>query len=64
MRIEADKDRCIASGACVLAAPGVFTQDDEDGLVEVLVTEPGPGLEAGAAAAIRACPAAAIWSEG
>ncbi|MER6983862.1 ferredoxin, partial [Streptomyces carpinensis] len=29
MRIDIDKNRCIGAGQCALAAPGVFTQDDE-----------------------------------
>lgn len=62
MQLEVDKDKCIASGACVLAAPTVFSQD-EDGIVTLLVPEPGPDLEAKVSAAILACPAAVIWSE-
>ncbi len=62
MRVEVDKDKCIASGACALAAPRIFGQD-EDGIVEILLSEITPDLEAEAAAAIRACPAAVIWSE-
>jgi ferredoxin len=43
MRITIDRDRCIGAGQCVLAAPGVFTQDD-DGLVALLPGhEDGPG---------------------
>lgn len=41
-RITVDRDRCIGAGQCVLAAPDVFTQDD-DGLVELL-----PGHESAA----------------
>jgi ferredoxin len=62
VHIEADKDKCIASGACALAAPRIFGQD-EDGIVEVLMSDVAPDLEAEAAAAIRACPAAVIWTE-
>ncbi len=29
MHIDIDKDRCIGAGQCALAAPGVFTQDDD-----------------------------------
>jgi ferredoxin len=63
MQISVDHDKCIASGACVLAAPEVFDQDD-DGIVVVLQENPGPELEESALAAIRACPAAVIWTEG
>ncbi|MFJ6696182.1 ferredoxin [Streptomyces sp. NPDC091272] len=59
MRIEVDQDVCIGAGQCVLAAPEVFTQDD-DGLSEVL-----PGMEDGGARTMvreagRACPVSAI----
>ncbi|MEU8436707.1 ferredoxin [Streptomyces sp. NPDC029216] len=59
MRISVDRDVCIGAGQCVLAAPQVFTQDDE-GLSEVL-----PGREDGHGSAMvreaaRACPVSAI----
>jgi ferredoxin len=56
MKITADRDKCIASGACVLAAPEVFDQDD-DGIVIVMVAEPGHALQDSAMEAVRACPA-------
>jgi ferredoxin len=62
VQINVDKDKCIASGMCVLVAPNVFSQD-EDGIVVPLVRRPDPDLEAEVSAAIRACPAAVIWSE-
>ncbi|MFD4524338.1 ferredoxin [Streptomyces sp. NPDC058470] len=57
--ISIDKDVCIGAGQCALAAPGVFTQDD-DGISELL-----PGRERGAGhpmlrEAARACPVGAI----
>ncbi|WP_405608736.1 ferredoxin [Streptomyces sp. NBC_00076] len=59
MHIDIDKDVCIGAGQCALAAPGVFTQDD-DGLSTLL-----PGREDGAGdpmvrEAARACPVTAI----
>ncbi|MFD7878616.1 ferredoxin [Streptomyces sp. NPDC059378] len=59
MRIDIDKDVCIGAGQCALAAPGVFTQDD-DGFSMVL-----PGREDGAGdpmvkVAVKACPVGAI----
>ncbi|MER5276066.1 ferredoxin [Streptomyces sp. NPDC002809] len=56
MRIDIDRDVCIGAGQCALAAPKVFTQDD-DGLSELL-PEAGPGPMVGEAA--RACPVQAI----
>ncbi|THA72784.1 ferredoxin [Streptomyces sp. A0958] len=56
MRIDIDKDVCIGAGQCALAAPKVFTQDD-DGLSELLEgAEPGPMV----GEAARACPVQAI----
>jgi ferredoxin len=62
MKISVDEDKCIASGACVLAAPDVFAQND-DGIVVVLQTDPPAELRAAALDAIRACPAAVIWDD-
>ncbi|MEW1892908.1 MULTISPECIES: ferredoxin [unclassified Streptomyces] len=60
MRIDIDKDVCIGAGQCALAAPKVFTQD-EDGLSELLPeAAPGPMV----AEAVRACPVGAIRTEG
>ncbi|MEV7200656.1 ferredoxin [Streptomyces griseoluteus] len=57
--IEIDKDLCIGAGQCALAAPSVFTQDD-DGYSTLL-----PGADDGAGSpmlreAARACPVGAI----
>ncbi|MGW2700214.1 ferredoxin [Streptomyces sp. NPDC001340] len=59
MHIEIDKDVCIGAGQCALAAPSVFTQDD-DGFSMLI-----PGSEGGAGdpmvrEAARACPVGAI----
>ncbi|MEU6549483.1 ferredoxin [Streptomyces sp. NPDC046915] len=59
MHIHIDKDACIGAGQCALAAPGVFTQDD-DGYSTLI-----PGRENGdgdpmVREAARACPVGAI----
>lgn len=59
MRITLRKDSCIGAGECVFAAPEVFDQDDEDGLV-VQIAEPGPDDEDAVRSAAHACPAAVI----
>ncbi|WNI23156.1 ferredoxin [Streptomyces sp. ITFR-16] len=64
MRIDIDRDVCIGAGQCALAAPKVFTQDD-DGLSELLPeaeAEGGAGPAAGpmVGEAARACPVQAI----
>tara|TARA_R110000782_G_scaffold270464_2_gene371432 strand:- start:3009 stop:3167 length:159 start_codon:yes stop_codon:yes gene_type:complete len=49
----------MASGACVLHAPDIFDQD-EDGVVVLLVEEPSEELHEQALAAAAACPANVI----
>lgn len=62
MRITTQPAKCIASGACRLAAPQVFGQD-EDGVVTVLLADPPDELKASARAAAIGCPAAVITIE-
>lgn len=63
MKITADTDVCIGSGMCVLTAPEVFDQGEDDGLVRVLVPEPGDEHRAAAAEAVRLCPSRALSAE-
>ncbi|TWG98571.1 ferredoxin [Nocardioides sp. J9] len=62
MKVTVDPDRCIASGACVLASHEVFDQD-EDGIVVVLIEEPQSELAASVRDAAAACPAMVIEIE-
>lgn len=57
--IAIDKDVCIGAGQCALAAPGVFTQDD-DGFSELLPGRTGGDGDPMVWEAARACPVAAI----
>jgi ferredoxin len=59
MKVEADRDACIQSGNCVMVADAVFDQDD-DGIVEVLVDEVPDGEEDHAREAVKLCPASAL----
>ncbi|MFJ9929124.1 MULTISPECIES: ferredoxin [Streptomyces] len=59
MRVEVDQPKCVASGQCVLVAPEVFDQDD-DGIVLLLDTEPGAEHEEAVRESAAICPAAAI----
>ncbi|MCZ9347247.1 ferredoxin, partial [Streptomyces sp. TRM76130] len=36
MKINVDRSRCVGAGQCVLTAPALFDQGEEDGLVEVV----------------------------
>lgn len=59
MRVEGDREICMAAGVCVIAADTVFDQDD-DGLV-VLTTDPVSAEdEAIARNAVRMCPSGAL----
>ncbi|MBA8793429.1 ferredoxin [Friedmanniella endophytica] len=62
MRIRADHDVCIGAGNCVLSAPAVFDQDD-DGLVELLVDEVPDDEREAAEVAVRRCPSGALTLE-
>ncbi|MEV6195333.1 ferredoxin [Streptomyces sp. NPDC051920] len=57
--IAIDKDVCIGAGQCALAAPGVFTQDD-DGFGALLPDRPEGGGDPMLREAARACPVGAV----
>jgi ferredoxin len=60
MRVTIDEDKCCASGQCVLAAPEVFDQRDDDGIVVLLDASPPPEQHQAVRDAAAVCPAAAI----
>ncbi|MFJ3230870.1 ferredoxin [Streptomyces sp. NPDC086787] len=59
MRIDIDKDVCIGAGQCALAAPAVFTQDDDGYSMLVPGHEDGGG-DPKVREAARSCPVGAI----
>jgi ferredoxin len=59
VKIVADKHKCIGAGTCVVIAPALFDQDD-DGLVDVLVDEPTDDQLDVLNEAIDFCPAQAL----
>jgi ferredoxin len=60
VRVAADRDMCIGSGNCVLTAPTVFDQDDDEGLV-VLLSADVDVQDAGAVRdAVAHCPSGAL----
>jgi ferredoxin len=63
MQVEIDADKCIGSGACVIACPDVFSQD-EGGVVILLDASPGAALHDQVREAARACPAEVITLTG
>ncbi|SDP83362.1 Ferredoxin [Actinopolyspora xinjiangensis] len=60
MKVVVDEDRCCGAGQCVLLAPEVFDQRDEDGVVELLDAEPSEERADGVRHAASVCPARAI----
>lgn len=63
MRIRTLEGRCVGAGQCVLAAPDLFDQSDEDGTVVVLRDVVDAEHEAGAQAALGRCPSGTIRLE-
>jgi ferredoxin len=57
MKVIAFRNRCIASGSCVLAASQVFTQRDSDGVVELLQESPSLDQLQKVQQAVSMCPA-------
>jgi ferredoxin len=60
MIVHVDQDRCVASGQCVVAAPAVFDQREQDGVVVLLTTTPPEGAAADVELAATNCPSQAI----
>jgi ferredoxin len=59
VKVQADRDVCISAGNCVMVADAVFDQD-EDGIVVVLVADVPAGEEEHAREAVRLCPSQAL----
>jgi len=60
MKIIVDEAKCCGAGTCVLVAPEVFDQRDEDGIVVLLAAEPAEPHHVAVREAAGVCPAAAI----
>ncbi|GAA5083251.1 ferredoxin [Thermocatellispora tengchongensis] len=60
MKITVDEAKCCGAGQCVLIAPEVFDQRDDDGIVVLLQPEPDEAQHAAVREAAAVCPAAAI----
>jgi ferredoxin len=59
-RVVLDEPRCVAAGQCVMVAPEVFDQRDEDGVAVVLDETPAADLLDDVREAVAVCPAAAL----
>ncbi|GAA2251703.1 MULTISPECIES: ferredoxin [Kitasatospora] len=60
MQVTVDRDRCCGAGQCVLTAPAVFDQSEDDGLVQLLTDRPAPSEQADVRLAATLCPANVI----
>ncbi|MFB7600518.1 ferredoxin [Streptomyces sp. NPDC056160] len=63
MNITVNEEKCCGAGQCVLVAPEVFDQRDEDGIVVLLTAHPADDQHDAVREAIAVCPAAAIEVE-
>jgi ferredoxin len=59
LKISADREVCISAGNCVMAADAIFDQD-EDGIVVLLVDDVPAGEEGHAREAVKLCPSQAL----
>jgi ferredoxin len=59
MKVEADREVCIQAGNCVMVADSLFDQDD-DGIVMVLVDEVPGDEQDRAREAVKMCPSQAL----
>lgn len=60
MRVSIEPRKCIAAGQCVLRAPTVFDQGEDDGIVVLLNDHPEREDASAARLAARVCPAEVI----
>lgn len=63
LEIVVDQDRCVAAGHCVVSAPQIFDQREEDGVVVLLDPRPPAGAHDDVHEAALLCPAAVIRVE-
>ncbi|GLW64411.1 ferredoxin [Actinomadura rubrobrunea] len=60
MKVVADRNVCIGAGNCVMTAPDVFDQSEDDGTVVLLQDSPSEEQEAAVRRAVSLCPSGAI----
>jgi ferredoxin len=63
MKVIVEQEKCASSGNCVMHAPEIFDQRDDDGVVELLNDSPPAEQADNARKAAAACPALAIHIE-
>jgi ferredoxin len=60
MKVVADRSKCVGAGQCVMAAPHLFSQGKDDGLVIVANLTPTEKEREAAELAVRSCPSLAL----
>jgi ferredoxin len=60
MTFDIKIDKCVGAGVCAIAAPGIFDQNDDDGIVVVLDANPSNDQLGQLRDAAARCPAAVI----
>jgi ferredoxin len=60
VKVFVEQDKCCGSGTCVLIAPEVFNQRDDDGIVILLDERPPVEFHSIVHEAASVCPGAAI----
>jgi ferredoxin len=63
VKVIIESDKCVAAGQCVLSAPDVFDQREDDGVVILLAENPAGHLADDVRDAVMLCPARAIRLE-
>ena len=63
IKIHVDEHKCVGAGQCVMTAPQVFDQREEDGVVVLLQDHVDNQLEPAVRKAVKLCPAVAIRVE-
>jgi ferredoxin len=63
MRIHLDLEACLGYANCVMEAPEAFDLDEETNKAVVLVDNPDEAQFESVRAAVRSCPASALWLE-
>ncbi|MEV5953322.1 ferredoxin [Streptomyces sp. NPDC051987] len=63
MRVHVDRTKCCGAGSCVRTAPEVFDQNEEDGLVVVIDSDPPEALRSSVREAADICPNGVISIE-
>ncbi|MDX3192601.1 ferredoxin [Streptomyces sp. MN03-5084-2B] len=60
MKVTVDEAKCCGAGTCVMLAPDVFDQRDDDGIVILLDERPAEALHKVVREAASVCPGVAI----